>query len=97
MMPEKLQFIPEGEARAVDFYVLAQTKLAGNEYVLVTDSPEGDGEALILRARPAAARDQEPADARADSMYEIVEEEQELSAVLLMLRDELEDLGIEIV
>lgn len=92
-MPEKVQFIPEGEGSPVDFYVLAETKLAGSQYLLVTDSREGDGEALILRARPGS----ETEDAQSEeSMYEIVEEEQELSAVLLMMRDSLEDLGIEI-
>ena len=77
----------------MDFYVLAETKLTGSQYLLVTDSREGDGEALILRARPGM----ETADAQSEeSMYEIVEDEQELSAVLLMMRDSLEDLGIEI-
>lgn len=85
---EKVQFIPEGEDRPVDFFVLEETRLAGNQYLLVTDSPDGDGEALILRARPE--------ETDTDSMFEIVEDEKELSAVLLLMRDSLEELGIEI-
>ena len=45
---EKIVFTPEGEA-PVQFYVLEQTRLGGVDYILVTDSREGDGEALILR------------------------------------------------
>lgn len=85
---EKVQFIPEGEDRPVDFFVLEETRLAGNQYLLVTDSPDGDGEALILRTRPE--------ETDTDSMFEIVEDEKELSAVLLLMRDSLEELGIEI-
>ena len=86
-MQDRLMFIPEDGEEPVEFYIVEETKLAGNQYVLVTDTPDGDGEALILRARPEAA---------AQSMDEIVEDEQELSAVLLMMRDALEELGIEI-
>ena len=94
---EKVQFIPDGEDHAVDFYVLEETKLGGVQYLLVTDTMDGDGEALILRARPeAAAQGGDGADDHDQSMYEIVEDEQELSAVLLMMRDALEELGIEI-
>ena len=99
-MPEKVQFIPNDGSSPVEFYVLGQTKLAGKEYLLVTDSDDGDGEALILRARPEAFSGSEEAGsgavAQEESMYEIVEDDDELSAVLLMMRDSLEDLGIEI-
>ena len=85
---EKVQFMPEGETHPVDFFVLEETRLAGKQYLLVTDSEDGDGEALILRS--------DPEDTDSDSTYEIVEDEKELSAVLLLMRDSLEELGIEI-
>ena len=85
---KKLQFMPEGETHPVDFFVLEETRLAGKQYLLVTDSEDGDGEALILRS--------DPEDTDSDSTYEIVEDEKELSAVLLLMRDSLEELGIEI-
>lgn len=84
----KVQFIPDGEDKAVDFFVLEETRLAGKQYLLVTDVPDGDGEALILRAREEAAG--------GEKTFEIVEDEKELSAVLILMRDSLEDLGIEI-
>ena len=96
-MQDRLMFIPEDGEEPVEFYIVEETKLAGNQYVLVTDTPDGDGEALILRARlEAAAQGGDGADDHDQSMYEIVEDEQELSAVLLMMRDALEELGIEI-
>ena len=85
---EKVQFIPEGEERPVDFFVVEEAKLGGRQYLLVTDSEDGDGEALILRT--------DPDNSDPDSMFEIVEDERELSAVLLLMRDSLEELGIEI-
>ena len=48
MKPEKITFSPDGE-ETVDFYVLEQTKIAGVNYILVTDIEDGDGEALILK------------------------------------------------
>ncbi|MDO5131692.1 MAG: DUF1292 domain-containing protein [Eubacteriales bacterium] len=109
---EKIQFMPEGEDRPVDFYILEQTKLAGRQYLLVTDSEEGDGDALILRAesgqlpdcswdektaeKPVSGAAQAGAEDSEEATYVIVEDEQELAAVLLLMRDSLEEIGIEI-
>ncbi len=80
---EKIIFTPDGEEE-VAFYVLEQTTIGGRNYILVTDSEEDeDGEALILRELPA--RD------ATDSIYEIVEEETELSAVAAVFSNLLED------
>ena len=66
--------------------MLDQAILRGETYILVTDSEEGDGEALILKdtAQPDAE----------ESVYEIVEDEVELKAVAELFRDALEDMGI---
>ena len=88
MNMKKVQFIPDGEDRVVDFFVLEETRLAGKQYLLVTDVPDGDGEALILRACKGETEE--------DKSFEIVEDEKELSAVLLLMRDSLEELGIEV-
>ena len=45
---EKILFRAEGE-EPVEFYVLEQTRIGGVDYILVTDTEEDDGEALILR------------------------------------------------
>ena len=44
---EKITFSFDDET--VDFYVLEQTRIGGVNYILVTDTEEGDGEALILK------------------------------------------------
>ena len=70
----------------VDFYILDQQKLFGITYLLVTDSEEGDGEALILKDTAG------PLDP--ESVYEVVEDEREIDAVLILFKDTLDELGI---
>ena len=82
MKLEKITFCPDGDA-PVDFYVLEQTKIAGVNYILVTDFEDGDGEALILKDL-SKAEDTE-------SVYEIVSDENELNAVAGVFEDLLED------
>ncbi|MBQ9027710.1 MAG: DUF1292 domain-containing protein [Lachnospiraceae bacterium] len=69
-----------------EFYVLDETKLGGKNYLLVTDQEEGDGMAMILR-------DDAEEDAE-ESLYAVVEDENELSAALLLFSDKLEEMGI---
>ena len=70
----------------VDFYILDQQKLFGINYLLVADSEEGDGEALILKDTAG------PLDP--ESVYEVVEDEREIDAVLVLFKDTLDELGI---
>lgn len=79
---EKIKFLLDTE-ETVEFYVLEQTKLSGNQYILVTDVEEGDGEALILKEISAAGL--------RESTYEIVEDDAELSAVAAVFENLLED------
>ena len=83
---EKIRLIPTDSTEAEEFYVLEQARLGGRMYLLVTDQEEGDGMALILR-------DDADADS-GESLYEVVEDENELSAVLLLFSDKLEEMGI---
>ena len=72
----------------MEFYVLEQTRLAGRDYILVTESlDEEEGEALILKAVSA------PEDPEA--LYETVDDEQELDAVASIFADMLEDVDLE--
>ena len=82
---EKIVFTPEGE-EPVQFCVLEQTRLGGIDYILVTDSEEGDGEALILRDM-SAVDDKE-------AVYEIVTEDEELNAVAAVFENMLEDVEL---
>ena len=83
---EKIKLIPTDSTEAEEFYVLDEAKLGGKMYLLVTDSEEGDGMALILSDDAEAGS--------SESLYEVVEDENELNAVLLLFSDKLEEMGI---
>jgi hypothetical protein len=83
MKLEKITFCPDGDD-PVDFYVLEQTRIAGVDYILVTDFEDGDGEALILKDIS------KPEDTEA--VYTIVSEEVELNAVAAVFEDLLDDI-----
>lgn len=82
---EKIIFMPEGE-EAAEFYVLEQTRLGGRDYLLVTDSEKGDGEALIMRDTSAAEEE--------EAVYEIVTDDEELNAVAAVFENMLDDVEL---
>lgn len=79
---EKITFNPEGED-PVDFFVLEQTRIGGINYILVTDFEEGDGEALIMKDISK--------DGEEESVFAIVSDEEELSAVAGVFENMLDD------
>ena len=83
---DKITFISENEA-AVEFYVLEETRIGGVDYILVTDSEEGDAECLILKDLSEAED--------ADAIYAIVEDETELDSVFRVFEQMLDDVEIE--
>ena len=83
---EKIKFVSE-EMQEVDFFVLEQTKVNGMSYILVTDSEEGDAECWIMRE--VSAEDS------SESVYDFVEDEEELYAVSKVFEELLEDIDIE--
>ncbi len=82
---ENIIFTLEGE-EPVRFYVLEQTRLGGIDYILVTDSEEGDGEALILRDTSSMEE--------AEALYEIVTDDEELNAVAAVFENMLDDIEL---
>lgn len=82
---EKIKFTLDMQ-ESVEFYVLEQTKLNGNQYILVTDTQEGDGEALILKEVS-----QEGAE---ENIYEIVDDDTEMSAVAAIFENLLDDVEL---
>lgn len=80
---DKICFAPPDGSEAVWFYVLEQTRLGGHDYLLVTDSEEGDGEAYILR--------DESQDGDEEASYVFVEEDAEMSAVSGVFSEMMED------
>ena len=84
---EKIKFWFEDTKEEVEFFVLEQTRISGQNYILVADSDEDEAECLILKDT-SAAEDTE-------SLYEIVEDESELMAVLKVFEELLDDVDIE--
>ena len=85
---EKIRFVMEDTGETVEFFVLEQTKLGAETYILVTDSEEDDAECLILR--------EEGTSDTSEGIYEIVEDETELAAVSKLFEELLEDVDIEL-
>ncbi len=82
--PEKIVFdTDEGPS---EWYVLDQTRINGCNYILVADSVTGDAECMILK-------DTAPAEAK-ESIYEEIEDENELDIVAGMFEELLEDTEI---
>lgn len=82
---EKIVFRAEGE-KEVEFYVLEQTRIGGTDYILVTDTEEDDGEALILKDMSQPGEE--------EALYEIVTEDEELDAVSTVFESMLEDIEL---
>ncbi|MCF2667640.1 MULTISPECIES: DUF1292 domain-containing protein [Lachnospiraceae] len=84
---EKIKFMSEEIQEEIDFFVLEQTKVNGVSYILVTDSEDDEAECLILKDTSD--------EASADSVYEIVDDDVELTAVSKVFEELLEDVDIE--
>ena len=83
---EKIKLVSE-EMQEIEFFVLEQTNVNGMSYILVTDSEEGDAECWIMR--DVSAEDS------SESVYDFVEDEEELYAVSKVFEELLEDIDIE--
>ena len=83
----KIVFTTE-EGNQIPFYVIEQTMIAGQNYILVTgsDEEEEEGDAYIMR---------EITDEDSQVVYELVDDEQTLSALSKVFRELLEDIDIE--
>jgi len=80
---DKITFHTDG-AEPVDFFVLEQTRIGGVNYILVTDREEGDSEALILKDMSK--------DGEEESVFSIVSDDEELSAVADVFQSMLDDI-----
>lgn len=85
MFMEKIVFQTETE-ESVEFYVLEQTRIGGIDYILVTDTTEDDAEALILRDMSQPGEEL--------ALYEIVTDDEELSAVAAVFENMLDDIEL---
>ncbi len=85
---ETIKFTFDDTNETEEFFVLEQTKIGGDVYILVTESDEDDALCLILK--DTSAEDD------TEAIYEIVEDETELLAVSKVFEELLEDTDIEL-
>lgn len=84
---EKIKFMFDDGEDSVDFFVLEETKINGVSYILVTDSEDEDGECMILKDTSLPEE--------RESVYQVVEDDVELTAVSKVFGELLEDVEIE--
>ena len=82
---EKVTF-QKNENETVEYYILEQTRISGVNYLLVTDTEEGDGEAVILK-EVSSAEDE-------ISGYTDDLTEEEFEAVVPIFENLLEDVDL---
>ena len=81
-----VNFTPEDGEVAV-FKVIEETKIGGVKYLLVLDDIDGEEEeALILKEIPNEGAE--------EALYDIVEDEKELTAVAAIFEELLDDLEL---
>lgn len=83
---EKIVFTTD-DGEEVEFYVLEQTKINGNNYLLIADAySEEEANALILKEKTTDDN---------EIVYDIVENDNELDAVSKVFEQIMDDIDIE--
>ncbi|MEE3467039.1 MAG: DUF1292 domain-containing protein [Eubacterium sp.] len=86
-MTEGMITLTDEDGSDLEFYILEQTELGGETYLLVTDSAEDEEEAEALILREIVTEDGE-------AVYESVEDETTLEALSKLFEELLEDVDI---
>lgn len=76
------------DGEKINFYVLEETKMNGETYLLVTDSKEEDGDCYLLRDK---SKPEDP-----EASYEFVDDDGELDYMSRIFEELMSDLGVEI-
>ena len=82
----KVVYFTTDEGEEVPFFVVEETKIAGENYLLVTDSEEDEADAHIFR---------EVSENENDSFYEMVEDEEKINALSKVFAELLDDVDFE--
>lgn len=76
------------DGESVEFYVLEETKMNGENYLLVTDSKEEDGDCYLLVDK---SKPEDP-----EASYEFVDDDSELEYMSKIFEELMSDMGVEI-
>ncbi len=82
----KVVYFTTDKGEEVPFFVVEETKIAGENYLLVTDSEEDEADAYIFR---------EVSENENDSFYEMVEDEEKINALSKVFAELLDDVDFE--
>ncbi|MDK2808984.1 MAG: hypothetical protein PWP24_1721 [Clostridiales bacterium] len=74
------------DGEEIAFYILEETTIAGVNYLLVADSVEEEAEALILKEQAGSTEE--------ETIYDVVEDEEELKAISKVFEELLDDIDI---
>lgn len=83
MEEQKIRFTPPDGGEDVWFYIVEQTRIGGHDYILVTESEDGDGDAYIMKDVSE--------DGDTEALYEFVDSDEELNAVSGVFSEMLDD------
>lgn len=83
---EKLVFTEPETEEKMEAFVLEQTVVAGETFLLVTEEEDGDADCWILK---------QVTEENGEMIYEIVEDEQQLDALAKVFEELLEDVEID--
>ena len=81
------KIILHGETEDLELFVLDSTRLAGREYLLVTDVEEGDGDCYIL--------EEISEEGASEAVYRMVDDEDLLDNLAGIFGEQMEDIDIE--
>lgn len=70
----------------IPFFVVEETKIAGENYILVTDSEDDEADAYILR---------EVSENTEESFYEMLEDDEKINAISKVFAELLDDVEFE--
>ena len=87
---EKKITLVTDDGGAVDFYVLAETRINGMSYLLVTDAADDDEEGECYILKDLSESDD------ADALYEFVEDDNEIDYLFKIFSELLEDADVDI-
>lgn len=83
---EKVKFIDPDTKEDIEFFVVEETQLNGTRYLFVTEEEEDDCDAYILKEIGAENE---------EVVYEMVEDDRELTAIGKIFAELIEDADIE--
>ncbi|MBO5373605.1 MAG: DUF1292 domain-containing protein [Lachnospiraceae bacterium] len=83
---EKIKFTEPDTQEIIEFFVLEQTKINNESYILVTEDEDGDSDAYILKETSSEGE---------ETVYEMVEDDTQLEALGKVFAELMEDVDLE--